>query len=76
MTQPISTATRVASINRRASREQRDGLGRSAVVLQQSEHGVDVIPVAAVAEVAGAVAAQVVTLRRHGAVAVRSCHDY
>ena len=71
----IRAAARVACINRRASRKQSHRLCRSAVVLQRSELGVGVVPIAAVREVAGTVAAHVVALRSHTAAAVstRNC---
>jgi hypothetical protein len=62
MTIAIGAATRVARINRRASREQSLGLGRAAIVLQGSELGVGVVQITAVVEIARAVAAQVVAI--------------
>jgi hypothetical protein len=59
MTVAIGAATRVARINRRASREKRDSLCGSAVVPQLSQLGVSVVQIAGTVEIAGAVAAQV-----------------
>ena len=66
----ISAATRVAGINRRASREQRDGLRRSAVVPQSAKLRVNVVPIAVVGEGACSIAAHVVAIRGHRARAV------
>lgn len=66
----IGAAAGVARINRRAAREQRNGLRRSAVVSQCAECGVGVVQVAVAVEIAGAIAAQVVAVRVHGAIAV------
>ena len=70
MTFAIGAAIRVARINRRASREQRDSLCGSAVVLQSSELGIGVVQIATAVEIAGVVAAQVVAVGRHRAGAV------
>ena len=67
----IGASTRVASINRRALVEQRDGLRRSAVGPQGAKLGVNIVLVAVVGEKnARAVAAQVVAIRNHSAGAV------
>jgi hypothetical protein len=58
----IRAATGISGINRRASREQRDSLCRSAVVCQLSELGVGVVQVTCAIEIAGVVAAQVVAI--------------
>ena len=70
MTVTISAATRIASINRRASRGQRPGLGWPAVVLQWAQHGVAVVPIIRLIEITGVIAAQVVAIRGHSPVAV------
>src|SRR5439155_20518930 len=64
----VSTATRVAGINRRASRGQSDGLGRSSVPLQWPQHGAGVVYITRGIEIAGAIAAQVVPFRGDGVV--------
>ena len=63
----VGAATRVSGINGRTTREQRNSWCWPAVVSQRAERGVGVVPVAAVAESAGAIAAQVVAVRRDGA---------
>ena len=60
ITLAVGAATRVACINRRASREESHGLGRSAVVLHGPELGVGIVQVATAVKIAGAIAAQVV----------------
>ena len=70
MTVAVSAATGVARIDRGASREQSHGLGGSAVALQGSEVGVDVVQIAGAIEIASVIAAQVVTVRGQCAVAV------
>src|ERR1700674_4130935 len=72
MTVTSSAASRVARINRRASRENSHRLGIAAVVVQGAEHRVGVIQVAGIAEVACVIAAQVVAIREHGPRAVSS----
>lgn len=63
MTLAVRTATRVARINRRASREQRNRLRWPAVVSQRAEIGRGVVHIAGAIEIASIVAAQVVPLR-------------
>jgi hypothetical protein len=70
MTEAVGAATRVSSINRRTTREQRKSWRRPAVGPQCAEHGVGVVPVAAVAESTGAVAAQVIAMRGDGAATI------
>ena len=62
MTVAVGTATRVASINRWAAREQRDGLCRATVVPQRAEPRVDVVHITGSVEAAGIIAAEVVTM--------------
>ena len=64
----VGAATRVSGIN--VTREQRNSWRWPAVVSQRAEHGVGVVPVAAVAESAGAIAAQVIAMRRDGAATI------
>ena len=66
----VGAATRVSGINGRTTREQRNSWRWPAVVSQRAEHGVGVVPVAAVAESAGAIAAQVIAMRRDGAATI------
>ena len=68
----VPTAAGVARVNRRAFKRNSHGLSWSAVVLQLPEFGVSVVPIAAVMEVAGVIAAHVVALRGHRARAVSS----
>ncbi len=63
MTLAISAAIRVARINRRASREQRDSLCGAAVVPQRAKQRVGVVQVSGVGKGARAVTAQVVAMR-------------
>ena len=70
MTVAVGTATRVACINRRASREERDSLCRPAVVAQLPQHRVDVVHITGAFETAGAITAQVVAFRGYTAVTI------
>jgi hypothetical protein len=70
MTRGISAATRVARINRGATRGQSHGLRRSAIVLQGTEQRVGVVQVTSAIEVAGAITAQVESMGGYGAAAV------
>ena len=62
MTLFVGAATRVAGINGRAAREQRDSLRRPAIVPQGAELGVGVVQIARTVEIACVIAAQVVAL--------------
>jgi hypothetical protein len=70
MTLAVGATTRVAGINRRASREQRDSLRGPAVVPQLPELGISVVQVPGATEIAGIVVAQVVAIGGDIAVAV------
>ena len=70
MTRAIGAATRVSRINCRTTREQRNSWRWPAVVPQRAEHGVGVVTVATIAEGAGAIAAQVIAVRRDGAATI------
>ncbi len=63
----VGAAARVSGINGRTTREQWNGWRWPAVVPQGAEHGVSVVPVPAIAESAGAIAAQVKGVRDDGA---------
>jgi len=66
MTETVGAATRVSGINRRTTCEQRNSWRWPAVVPQRAEHGAGVVPIAALAESAGAIAAQVIAMRGDG----------
>lgn len=66
----IGAAIRITRINGWTSREQRDRLCRSAIIPQRAEFGVGVVQIARAVKITGAVAAHIVAIRRHSAVAV------
>src|SRR5450755_589857 len=73
MTTAISAPSRVTCVNRRATREQRDSLSRTAVGAQGSQLGIGAVQIAGVVEIAeGVIAAQVVAFRGQWAAAVSS----
>jgi len=68
----IHATVQIASIDGWASAKKSHSLCRSAVVLQASEHGVDVVQVARTSQVTTIVATQVVSFGEHGTEAVSS----
>ena len=70
MAETIGATTRVSSINGGATGNQRHGLRGAAVILQRTEHWIGVVQIAWTIEIAGVVAAEVVAVGGHGAVAV------
>jgi len=63
----IGAAVRIACLNRRTALKQKDRLGGAAIVAQLAKLGFDVVHIAGAVEVAGVVAAQVVTVGGYGA---------
>src|SRR5262249_14792297 len=71
MTLAVPAATRIASINRRASQKQRNRLCRATIVPELAELGIRVVSVSIAVELACDITAHVVTIRHHGVPAVR-----
>src|SRR5215471_5943365 len=67
MTVAIRAASRASGINGRTTCEQRNSWRWSAIVPQRAKHGIGVVHVTRSAQIACAVAAQVVALRGQGA---------